>query len=645
VSRPLLGLLLGLALFGTGAVAWLLLSDSGSSGRRDREAGEFRDETATSRPTGPAPRPRDDESTGKAGPKPGTWPVTGSVRDEGGDPIPGATVRATLFTQSFVETTTDAAGSYALELTEPGCAFDVVAAGYLPVSGTLNGLPATRFLCEGKGPWTKSFVLQPAATLTGYVRDGTGGPIRAAQVYVLPPENQLLDRVTVGNVVTSDARGAFSFPGLPPGTYDLGARAPGYLPGLVRDVVVPERGALRQEVVLEPGRAVVVDVVDPKPARSRVVLSDSRLRTKLLPPGGIDALMDALVGRAWVDYPVVSGAPGEIRGVGAGPADAEARALGEGEVRDDSWLVEDGLGRLLDTTESHLTLRLLKGVLVPIHVRDAVTGKALEPQVARYTDGAVLPVEKTPWGYWVPMDERRHVLHFTLSGYQEATLDLPDLTQGTFDLTAGTPRYATPFDVAMVPTAEGETGAFYVVFEPPLEGRLALMGRTRTGEPAWVRHVERPDAEGRWKVTDVPVGEYNVSVLATGMIPVVLSPVVVTRGFVDTHRVTLTKGGGMSFKVTDPEGKLLDQVVLRLNDAGGNQIDVHILTTLSEGRAFVSVNYLPSAATAAADSGLAPGDYTLLAGREGYEPGQASFSVSEGSVTDVSVTLRPKAAR
>ena len=71
----------------------------------------------------------------------------------------------------------------------------------------------------------------------------------------------------------------------------------------------------------------------------------------------------------------------------------------------------------------------------------------------------------------------------------------------------------------------------------------------------------------------------------------------------------------------------------------GAQIDVHVMTRVSDGRAFVSVNYLPSAATAAADSGLAPGDYTLAAGREGYAPASKPFSIRGTEVAEVTIVL------
>ena len=196
----------------------------------------------------------------------------------------------------------------------------------------------------------------------------------------------------------------------------------------------------------------------------------------------------------------------------------------------------------------------------------------------------------------------------------------------------------------MQPTAAGETGSFYVVFEPPLDGRVALVGRDATGVQRWVKHIEDADKEGRWSVEEIAVGVYSVSVLATGMVPALLPQVSVARGVKDTYHVTLTAGGGLSLRVTDTAGQLLDQVHLLLKDQAGNQIDVHVLSHVSEGRAFLSVNYLPSAAAAKADSGLASGFYEIAVYREGYNLGKKSFEVRGTDIAEVEIALA-KAAK
>ena len=69
---------------------------------------------------------------------------------------------------------------------------------------------------------------------------------------------------------------------------------------------------------------------------------------------------------------------------------------------------------------------------------------------------------------------------------------------------------------------------------------------------------------------------------------------------------------------------------------------IHFLTMVSGQRGFTSINYIPTAATARADSGLATGSYTLWAGREGYQPGSSDFAIAGTEVVKVTVTLRKK---
>ncbi len=649
------------AVAATALVVWLVLSESGPASRGGTSRGAD---------LGEEPSPKAPEKEGVGGPSPTTAPVSGRVfpfqgyvHDPGGAPVPGAVVRVTVQAGSVTDRT-DAHGAYALEVPAPICTFDVWAFGYLPVAGTANGRSNGEldFVFDGEGPWRKDFTLRPAASLTGYVYDDAGQPVKGARVYVIPAEHELLDRETVANVVVSDEKGAFSFPGLPEGVTDLGARARGFLPQIVKDVAIPGGGTAKQDLRLVRGREIAVTVTPSLPAQLMpfVRVADSRLRAMLLPPGGLDALMDALVGRTRADYPVVAApepaettgsddaTPGESRyrlaGVGPGPADIAARVLSL------DWIVEPGLGERHDTTTPEVTLTLVRAILVQVNVRDSVTGNPLRPAVTRRTSGVAdeRPVEDaSSFGrpesrelkslLRVPADDRRHTLLFRLDGYQDARLDLPDLRP--------LGESAPSFDVAMQPTATGETGAFYVVFEPPLDGRVALVGRDSTGAQPWVKHIEDADKEGRWTVEEVPVGEYAVSVLATGMVPAFLPRVVVARGLKDTYRVTLTAGGGLALKVTDTDGQILDQVHLMLKDQAGNQIDIHVLSHVSEGRAFLSVNYLPSAASAKADSGLAAGFYEIAVYREGFEVGRKPFEVRGTDVAVVEIALSKAAPK
>lgn len=647
MSRPLiLGFLL-MAVLGTGLLTVHLLRGEGGAGRLGpgREAPDAPEGNGSRAPAPPMNNVRREEATSQRG-----WEISGKVRDREGRPVPGAAVRVTGESWSR-EARAGEDGGYALEPPEPAFAFDVYATGYLPLTGTANGGSngTLDYVFDGEGPWTQDFTLERAAALTGRVLAPTGAPVPGATVYAISAEHQVLDTETVANVVRTDADGRYVFPGLGPGPTDIGVKARGFLPRMELDVEVPEQGTVERDFVLERGRRIDV-TVEPADVPATVTAADSRLRALLLPPGGLDLLRHALVGRAFVGLPVVE--QGErtegvyvLEGVGPGPADVWAQAqapvryapesarfvgdvpLGLESLNRGRWIAEDGLGRLLDTVAPKLTLRLLGAVPVLVTVRDANTGQVLRPAVTRVSDGVEFPMPDM----LVPKDGRRHALRFALDGYEPAELPLPAVES------------MQHFDVVMYPTIEGDKGTFRVVLEPPLpDGRLALVGRDAAGRVAWVRHLDRPDAEGRWPVPPVPAGEYVVTVLATGMVPAVIPRVVVAPGIQDTFTVAVTKGGGLSMRVTDAEGTLLDQVHILLRDGAGNPIDVHVMTRVSDGRAFVSVNYLPSAATATADSGLAPGSYTLAAGREGFAPASKSFSIAGTEVAEVTIVLGPQ---
>ena len=303
---------------------------------------------------------------------------------------------------------------------------------------------------------------------------------------------------------------------------------------------------------------------------------------------------------------------------------------------------EPGLGSVKDFLGSELTLTLIDGRRLTMLVTDATTRAPIEYQLRYRVDGTgdtfPIPVYDKPGDETgltyatVPLDSARRKLVFSAEGYQpaEATVPVEDLEE--------------PFEVELIPVAEGETGSFLLLIEPELKplSRIALVGRDAEGEQKWVKHVSRSDSEGRWRVEGVPVGTYDVSVLATKRVPGLLERVVVSRPLEQTHRVVLSEGAGMTLRVTDPEGELLDQVHIWLKDVDGRRIDLHILSEVSEGRGFVSVNYLPSAAAASSDSGLAPGVYTITAYREGYEYGTEEFLVRDGEENPVTVTLRPR---
>lgn len=542
----------------------------------------------------------------------------GTVREEGGGGIEGAFVRPSA---SVEPARTGADGAYELRTPVDPAAFAVYAEGFLPILGLDRVVP---------GEARVDFALRPAAQVVGRVATVSGAPVRGATVYVLRAEEWMLDAVDLTNGATTDAEGRFALFGVPKGTYDVGARGPGILPALRRDVVVPERGQVHVELAVRQGRNVEVTVRNGVGAR--VFCADSRLRTFQLPPGGVEALATGFPGRAFVDYPVLVSAelldeaPIRLAGVPDGAVDLWASAPGK--------IAEPGTGRVLGTLSPVVELALLDGAVVKLEVRDSTTGTPLEPEVRRETEGLrePIPVERTDGACVLPADDRRHRLLLALPGYETATVEV-----GKLDPTAPAPL----LKVLMTREPSPGTGRFLLDFgDPAFRGRVACVGLDASGKRVWYAHALEPDREGRWSIEGVPVGTYAVNVLATGKVPAAIPRVVVTETLRETHRVTLSDGGGVRLAVRDAAGELLDNVHLLLLDASGAQIDVQVLSMMGEQRGFVSVNWLPSAAVAASDSGLAPGEYTLTVGKEGYAPDTARFTIRGTEVAEVNLVLR-----
>ena len=84
-------------------------------------------------------------------------------------------------------------------------------------------------------------------SLVGNVVDGSGGIIPGATVVVTHKEtNQSQNQVT-------PASGAYSFPNLPPGTYDVQVTLPGFRTFQSQDVVVRVGAIVRVDATLEVG--------------------------------------------------------------------------------------------------------------------------------------------------------------------------------------------------------------------------------------------------------------------------------------------------------------------------------------------------------------------------------------------------------
>ena len=627
MSRPLLLLTLLAAVLATGLMAWTILGreDPGSRQARDRSVKGERWEAPEGGEGAGTPPEGGGKDDAQAAPEPAAG-VRAVVTDPEGRPVAGA--RVVAWPDEPVAVTADAEGVF---LWPPEWRWDIAvyAEGYLPLQASAPVEDGT------------TYVLTPAARLTGRVVDESGAPVKGAMLWLISPEHVVLDDPQPGRIVTSRTDGSYVFPGVPEGRFDLGARAAGHGIAFERDLVFGTGGVTTRDLVLPRGRAMKVTVLNAT-VNTRVYGAHPALREMLLPPGGITVLADAPVGRAFAEFPVLSrDIPEEtpqragetlLQGLPTGPVDVEAR--------DPARITEEGLGSLRDVRGDTVVLELVDCVRVHLLARDVSSGVRVHPR-AEYragADGPWVEMEIRDDRIRVPLDPDRTRARFVLDGYQTLETDVPA------HLSRKTPMLEPEWQVAMVPVGPGETGTLLLEFAPPLEfgDRVGLVARDADGNVGWTGHLTVEEEGKSQRAGPMPTGSWRLSVLATGKIPVVLPNVVVRRGIEETYRVDVSAGGGLEMRVVDEAGELLDEVHILLADPTGQQIDVHVLTMVSEGRGFVSINYLPSAAAARADSGLAPGAYTLTAGREGYAPSSRQFTIQGTEVATVELTLRAR---
>ena len=440
----------------------------------------------------PAPDPRAGGTSPAApGPPRKTWSIGGYVRDEAERPIPGAEVRAVIAEDPLRPVRTDQRGWYEVTVPVPQGVLECFAEGYLPQVGFVNGRSdgTQEFSCEGEGPWRRDFKLAVAASLRGRVMDESLGPVAGATVYVIEPAHVLLDRAHGGNVVRSGKDGFFLFHGVPAGTWDVGVRAEGFVPAMEKDVAVPERGSVQRDVVLKPGRRMLVTVIGGS-GHTDVLVADSRLRGRLLPPGGLHALATGLVGREFIGLPAywLAEIGHETDASGITRSHAEFPGLGPGAVgvaaQHSGWLTEPGLGSVLVSTPEKLELRLLQAGQVWIEAFDAATQQPIRPSVARETQGVAgrFPLDLDAY-VEVPRDERTHVLHFELEGYEPAQVAVPR-------------ELPAKVRVDMQPVAEGETGEFLLEVEPAFTAGSPPSGATPRGGPCGSGRCRSPTGRG-----------------------------------------------------------------------------------------------------------------------------------------------------
>jgi hypothetical protein len=183
--------------------------------------------------------------------------VSGIVVDEQGRPVAGVEVKAELQPGSRPRSMagwgtggtalTSAAGAFRIPTLFAGLAHELklTRRGYAP---TRTSVPPIE---PGRQAVPLRLVLRKGRTGTGRVVSQTDQPVAGATV-VLEPEasGDIMIRMSRARddssrfEATAGADGRFEIPDLPPGTFNLTARGPGYAPITVPGLVVPEGGGV-----------------------------------------------------------------------------------------------------------------------------------------------------------------------------------------------------------------------------------------------------------------------------------------------------------------------------------------------------------------------------------------------------------------
>lgn len=174
-------------------------------------------------------------------------PISGTVRDDAGDPVPGVEVTLTRPGGGTVTTTTDSDGGYLFDDNDIGTGYTVsvaVPGGYRPgPAGTeIDGIAVVAT------PVTdQHFVVVVLPSISGTVTGGGNG-LGGIQVVLTPETGTTITTVTRGD-------GSYDLTGVPPGDYTLSVNPPpGYTAPPARPLTVAESDLVGQDFALSrPG--------------------------------------------------------------------------------------------------------------------------------------------------------------------------------------------------------------------------------------------------------------------------------------------------------------------------------------------------------------------------------------------------------
>jgi carboxypeptidase family protein len=212
--------------------------------------------------------------------------LEGRVVDTAGNPIGGATVQVTPSTGLAVwdlPLDGEAPGWETVSGRDGAFSFAGLAPGGETLRASRQGFAARTLPGIGVPSAEPVLVrLDPAARISGTVKDDSGEPVAGANVLLsevssaagdgAPPQ----DRTRPVGAAVSDAEGRFAAADLPPGRFSLLAAAPGFLSATLKGLDLPDGGEIAGvEVVLPRGATVqgTVSTPDGTPAAGAKVIA------------------------------------------------------------------------------------------------------------------------------------------------------------------------------------------------------------------------------------------------------------------------------------------------------------------------------------------------------------------------------------
>lgn len=466
--------------------------------------------------------------------------VEGRVTTRGGAPVAGALVRffrgeeipeeetlATRILPPSIGRTTHSGtdGDYRLRRLEPGTyrvaarasGFAETTLGPLEVLGGAEGAASPgaspqRALPAG-APARIDIVLEPGGSLAGRVVDSLGAPLAGIEVVAVPdregPEaaaarlDEMEDEVVTGALgaaaAATGADGSYSLEHLPPGTFMILARAPGFEPASTTVLSEASEAAAVPDLVLaRHGRILgrVVDLVTGSP------VSTFALRLERRRPGEAGAVGDS--GGAFVEDVFIEDHRARREVVDAGGRFTSA-GLRAGEWRVHVTSAEHVPALALTT--------LADGEDVPLLV-------ALSPGAR--IDGLVLRPDGTPIAGASIAVERRSP---SLSSGEDGRFSIAGLESGSYHLAASHPdHYPEDPEGAATVSVEGlESASVRLTLRPggSLLGRIRGVAFGEDGSDIWVviltplpsgpEHQEWTDESGTFQRRSLRPGRYRLA--------------------------------------------------------------------------------------------------------------------------------------